>query len=190
LARACLWPRLSAYATVDTNRRTNAHNTESRQLRYAWHPWFRRTVWIHGTLIKGGRPVHRCSLEEKQEAQLTEIPQWMFEPDTCCRVRRGEKPVVDLAALLDLRLLLQRARSPACDPVVKAQHHPTPGGADARIGEPIPGSASQLVLPATAASRLGKATTRNQTAGCDPLGANAARTPSENLNWSRKGGRE
>jgi len=52
--------------------------------------------------------VYRCSLEEKQEAPLIEIPQWMFEPDICCGVRSGEKPVVDLSALLDLKLLLQR----------------------------------------------------------------------------------
>ena len=104
----------------------------------------------------------------------------MFEPDICCRVRSGEKPVVDLSALLDLKLLLQRARLPACDPVVKAQHHPTPGGADARIGEPIQGSSSRLVSPATPASRLGKATARNQTADDKVTGTTVARTQSEN----------
>ena len=187
---ACPSPAPDAFDPHGTNLQANAHNTESRQLRYAWHPWFGRPVWIHRTLVKSGRPVYRCSLEENQEAPLIEIPQWMFEPDSCCRVRSGEKPVVDLSALLDLKLLLQRARLPACDPVVKAQHHPTPGGADARIGEPIQGSSSRLVSPATPASRLGEATARNQTTGCDTTGANAARTPSENPNWSRKGGRE
>jgi hypothetical protein len=69
----------------------------------------------------------------------------MFESGACCRMHRAEKPAVDFAALLDLKLLLHRARSPARDLVVQAQHQSAPGGADARIGESTEGFANRVV---------------------------------------------
>ena len=104
----------------------------------------------------------------------------MFESGTCCRVHRAEKPAVDYAALLDLKLLLQRTRSPGRDVVVQAQHHSFPGGADARIGEPTEGSANRIVSPATTDSGLGKATPRNQTEDSKTTDATVARTQPEN----------
>ena len=102
----------------------------------------------------------------------------MFEAGVCCRVRRAEKPVVDCGALLDLKLLLQRTHDRAL--VVQAQHHSSPGGADARIGESTEGSANRVVSPATTDSGLAKAAARNQTADDKTTGTTVARTQSEN----------
>jgi hypothetical protein len=102
-------------------------------------------VWIHRAFVKSGRTVYRCSLEQNHEARLFEIPQWMFESGACCRLHSAEKLVVDCAALLDLKLLLHRARSPARDLVLQAQHQSAPGGADARIGESTEDSANPIV---------------------------------------------
>jgi len=104
----------------------------------------------------------------------------MFEAGACCRMHRAEKPAVDFAALLDLKLLLHRARSPARDLVVQAQHQSAPGGADTRIGESTEGFANRVVSSATADSGLAKATARNQTEDRKNIGATVARTQSEN----------
>jgi len=164
----------------DTSRQSNTHSTESREIRYPWHPWYGRSVWIHGAFVKGGQAVYRCSLEQNHEARLFEIPQWMFDSGACCRVHRAENAAVNCAALQALKLLLHRARSPARDLVVQAQHHSAPGGADARIGESIEGSSKRVVLPTPAESGLAKATARNQTTDCGTTGATAAPTRPKN----------
>src|SRR5262245_25440179 len=42
-----------------TSRQRNTHNTESREVRYAWHPWFGRIVTVFETLTKGEEPLSR-----------------------------------------------------------------------------------------------------------------------------------
>src|SRR6266403_2489999 len=185
-----LCPRPNAYVTADTSRQSNTHSTESREIRYPWHPWYGRPVWIHGVLVKSGQAVYRCSLEQNLEARLFEIPQWMFESGACCGMHRAENPAVEYAALQDLKLLLHRARSPARDLVVQGQHQSAPGGADARITESIEGSANRIVSPTPAESSLAKATARNQTTDRGTTGATAAPTQPENHDRaSRKGER-
>ena len=164
----------------DTSRQSNTHSTELREIHYPWHPWYGRPVWIHGAFVKSGCAVYRCSLEQNHEGRLFEIPQWMFEPSACCRLRRAEKPVVDCAALLALKLLLQSTRSPGRDLVIQAQHHPYPGGVDATIGESTEGSANRIVSPASAESGVAKATARNQTEDRRTPGATVAPTQPEN----------
>jgi hypothetical protein len=164
-----------------TSAQSNTHSTESREIRYPWHPWCGRLVWIHRTVVKVGRVVYRCSLQQNHEARLFEVPQWMFESGACCRVRSAEKPAVDCAALLELKLLLHHTCSPARDLVLQAQYCSSPGGTDASIREPTEGSSNRIVSPATADSGLAKATTRNQTEDGGVTGATAARTRQENL---------
>ena len=164
----------------NTSRQSNTHSTELREIRYPWHPWYGRPVWIYGAIVKSGWALYRCSLEQNQKARLFEIPQWMFDSGACCRVHRAEQPAVDSAALLELKLLLHRTRSPGRDLVVQAQHHSSPGGADARIGESTEGSANRVVSPTTTDSGLAKATARNQTADDKTTGTTVARTQSEN----------
>jgi hypothetical protein len=176
------------FSIDNTSRQSNTHSTESRELLYPWHPWCGRSVWIHGAFLKSREAVYRCSLEQNDETRLLEIPQWMFESSACCRVLRAENPAVDCAALLDLKLLLERTRSPGRDFVVQAQHHSSPGGADARIRDSIE-HANQIVSPAATNSGLAKATARNQAEDRGTTGATVARTQAKNPNrLSRKGG--
>src|SRR6266446_2666712 len=114
-APGSLCPRLNAYGTADTSRQSNTHSTEVREIRYPWHPWYGRPVWIHGALVKGGQALYHCSLEQNHQAPLFKIPQWMFESGACCRMHRAEEPAVDCAALRDLRRLHHHTRSPSRD---------------------------------------------------------------------------
>ena len=163
-----------------TSGQSNTHSTESREIRYPWHPWCGRSVWIHRKVVKGGRAVYRCSLEPNHEARLFEVPQWMFESGACCQVHSAEKPAVNCAALLDLKLLLHHARSPARTFVLQAQHSSSPGGgADAKIGKATEGYPTGIVSPTTSDSKLAKVTARNQTRNSGTTGATATRTPQE-----------
>jgi hypothetical protein len=162
-----------------TSRQSNTHSSEVREIRYPWHPWYGRAVCIHGALVKGGQALYHCSLEQNHQAPLFQIPQWMFESGACCRMHRAEEPAVDCAALRDLRRLLHHTRSPGRDFVVQAQHHSSPGGTDARIGESTKGSANRVVSPSTTDSDLAKATARNPTENRKPTRATVARTQPE-----------
>jgi len=174
-----------------TSGQSNTHSTESREIHYLWHPWCGRSVWIHGKVVKGGRAVYRCSLEQNHEARLFEVPQWMFESGACGQVRSAEKPAVNCAALLDLKLLLHHARSTARNLVLQAQHSSSPGGgADAKIGKATEGYPTGIVSPTTSDSKLAKVTARNQTEDSGTTGATAARTSQENPGLpARKGER-
>ena len=73
-----------------TSGQSNTHSTGSREIGYPWHPWCGRSVWIHRKVVKHGRAVYRCSLEPNHEAQLFEVPQWMFESSACCQVHSAK----------------------------------------------------------------------------------------------------
>jgi hypothetical protein len=158
----CLSPAPDASDPRGTSRQSNTHSTELREVLYPWHPWYGRSVWIHATFVKSGGVVCRCSLAQNDETRLFEIPQWMFEAGACCLARRAEKPAVDCAALLDLKILLHRVRSPVTELVVQAQHSP-PGDADARFGDSTESTANRIVSPSATSSDLAKVTARNQT---------------------------
>jgi hypothetical protein len=174
------WLALNVFSSADTSRQSNTHSTESREIRYPWHPWYGRPVWIHRAFVKAGQAVYRCSLEQNLEGPLLEIPQWMLDSGVCCRIHSAENAAVDCAALQDLKLLLHRARSPSRNLVIQAQHPSSPGGADAKITESIEGFANRLVSPTPAESGLAKATARNQTTDRGTTGAIAAPTQPKN----------
>ena len=184
---ACPWRGLGGFGPHGTNRQCNTHSTELREIDYPWHSWYGRSVLVDGALVKGGCALYRWSPEQNQEARLFEIPQWMFEPSACCRLRRAERPVVDCSALLALKLLLHRTRSPGRELVVQAEHHSSPGGVDARTGESTESSTKRIVSPAPADSGLAQAAARNQTEDRRTPGATVARTQPENADPSREG---
>jgi hypothetical protein len=178
--RACPSPVRDESDPRGTSGQSNTHSTESREIRYPWHPWCGQAVWIHRTVVKSGRILYRCSLDQNREARLFEVPQWMFESGACCRVHSAEKPAVNCAALLDLKLLLHHSCSPARGLVLQAQHCSFPGGTDASIREPTEDSTDRIVSSDPAGSVLAKATARNQTEDRGTTGATAARTPQKN----------
>jgi hypothetical protein len=138
--------------------------------------------------VKSGEAVYRCSLEQNDETRLFEIPQWMFESGACCLVRSVEKPSVNCAALLDLKILLHRGRSPVGDLVLQAQHS-SPGDADGKVRDSIENAPNRTVLPAAPNSGLAKITERNQTEDRGTTCATVAPTTAKHPNrLCRKGG--
>lgn len=113
-----------------TSRQRNTHNTESREVRYPWHPWFGRRVTVYETVTKGGHPVSRCGIEDQRNDRSVEVPAWMFEAAACDHLRLITTPFVDCQALIELKAVMQTA--PRTD-MLQAPHHSltAPGGADA-----------------------------------------------------------
>lgn len=146
-------------------RQLNTHITESREVRYPWHPWFGRCVVVYDRLINHGHAVCRCglALEEERRRRPIEIPTWMFEPLACSRLRVMATPMVGCDALLELKALLQAAHRPDCGDVLQAQHRSllTAGGADATISEPTPTLATHPVSAPIVAPIIADVLTRD-----------------------------
>lgn len=121
-----------------TSRQSNTHSIESREVRYPWHPWYGRTVWIYQSLKKHDRGVLRCRVEQDVRVGLFEVPEWMFETAAGC-IQLAKTPAVECEALRDLKVLLQGHQSQSgLDRVVEVQHQSlqSSGGADAEPTEP------------------------------------------------------
>jgi hypothetical protein len=127
--------RRARCAGVDrcTSRRQNAHITERRVILYRWHPWHGRTVLIVGAVSKGAIASFRCQLEE-QDSRSLEVPQWMFDAATCCRLQQAAVPMVTCDALREVRALIAAVQRDAVGFMLQAEH-PIPkltGGAHAK----------------------------------------------------------
>jgi hypothetical protein len=174
-----------AFGSGDTTRQPNTHNTEAREVRYPWHPWFGRSVAVYEVLVKQGHSVCRCGLEEERTRRAVEIPTWMFEPAACCRLRVMAVPTVDCDALRALQALLRAV--PRSDPgvVLQAQHHSllAAGGADAPVSEPTATLATHAVSSPTLTSVVSDLATRDPREDDSVAGsaASSARRPSRRL---------
>jgi len=145
------------------SRQHNTHNIELREVRYAWHPWHDRVVAIHQAFTRSGCTLFRCSIEENLETRLLEIPQWMFDPATCCRMHLAAVPTVAGKALLDLKTLLQGTPLPDNGILLQARHRSllSSGGADAKVSEPTENYSTQTVSSTPPEPHLAGAASRN-----------------------------
>ena len=138
---------------------TQQHNTHIRDLReicYSWHPWHGRSVWVHATLVKRGRAVVHCSLEDVQTSRVLEVPLWMLDVAACCKTRVSKPGFASAQSLRELKEVLQSAlpQAQAYD-TSEAQHRYLldAGGADGGIDgsaeiEPTPVACSSTMQPA------------------------------------------
>jgi hypothetical protein len=131
--RLNLYPTRDEGASDGTSRQSNTHSIESREVRYPWHPWYGRTVWVYQSLKKHGRGILRCRIEQDVRVGLLELPEWMLEASAGC-IQLAKTPAVACEALCDLKALLQgyQTRSNR-EGVVEVQHQllQPSGGADA-----------------------------------------------------------
>src|SRR5262245_54011813 len=83
-----------------TSRQSNTHSIESREVRYPWHPWYGRTIWVYESLKKHGRGILRCRIEQDVRVGLLELPEWMFEA-AAGGIQLAKTPGVGYEALRD-----------------------------------------------------------------------------------------
>jgi hypothetical protein len=161
-----------AIESRDTSRQSNTHSIEAREVRYPWHPWYGRTVWIYQSLKKHGDGILRCRIEQDQSVSLQELPEWMF--DTAAgQIQIAKAPAVGCEALRDLKALLQGIQTRSGrDSVVEIQHQSlqSSGGADVQAAEtsqvyPTPTIPSKVQEPAVAGLTSGNSTEHRENAG-------------------------
>jgi hypothetical protein len=117
-----------------TSRQQNAHITERRVVLYRWHPWHGRSVSVAGMTVRAGTAILRCRTED-DSGRSFEVPEWMFDAATCCRIRLASAPIVTYAALRAVRELVEAAERIPARPVRQTEL-PTTEGATHAIDEP------------------------------------------------------
>ena len=123
-------------ASGDTRSQSNTHSIESEEVRYPWHPWYGRRVWIHEDLDKNGDGIRRCRSENDLNARPLELPAWMFDEERCRCMQICSVARVDWRALQRLKELLRQRKSQTDrDGIVESQHRL--GGADAEASESL-----------------------------------------------------
>ena len=145
---------------------TQQHNTHSRDLReicYSWHPWHGRAVWVHATLVKRGRGVAHCSLEDFQTSRVLEVPLWMLDVAACCKTRVSKPGFASAQSLRELKDVLQSALARAqADDTPETQHRYLldAGGADGGIGGPAEIEPTAVVCSSAVQPTLDRAVVR------------------------------
>ena len=150
---------LPAPHAFDGRYTTQQHNTHIRDLReicYSWHPWHGRAVWVHATLVKRGRAVAHCSLEDVQTCRVLEVPLWMLDVAACCKTRVSKPGFASAQSLRELKEVLQSARPRVPAPIApetQPRYLLDAGGADGGIDgpaeiEPTPVVCSSAMQPA------------------------------------------
>ena len=128
-------PILGGCAPSDTIHQHNTHIREPREVCYPWHPWHGGKVWVHTTLVKRGRAVAHCSLEDAQPFRVLEVPLWMLDVAVCCKIRVAKSGLANVESLRELKALLHSVQRARGDIVREAQHRYllNAGGADVTI---------------------------------------------------------
>ena len=157
-------------------RQPNTHITGSAEVCYPWHPWCGRSISIRESLVKKGQALCRCRLEGDHRAKSLEVPQWMLDRATCCRMCLVDGPRVACGDLLRLKELLRVVAGEGDGVVVENQHRSLigKGDADEKVPELPTHRPAGIVPPAPKNADLAGPTSRDQAENNDALGANAA----------------
>jgi hypothetical protein len=108
-ALAGVLPAQHAFDGHYTSQQHNTHIRDLREICYSWHPWHGRAVWVHATLVKRGRAVAHCSLEDIQTSRVLEVPLWMLDVVSCCKTRVSQPGFASAQSLRELKEVLQSA---------------------------------------------------------------------------------
>src|SRR3954453_171028 len=77
---------LDGFVRDDTTQQRHTHIRDVREVRYCFHPWHGRAVWVHASLIRRGRAVAYCSLKD-ENSRVLEVPLWMLDVAACSKTR-------------------------------------------------------------------------------------------------------
>ncbi len=58
---------------------------------------------MHATLVKRGRAVAHCSLEDIQASRVLEVPLWMLDVVACCKTRVSQPGFASAQSLRELK---------------------------------------------------------------------------------------
>src|SRR5262249_25596374 len=148
-----------------TSRQSKTHNIESREVRYRWHPWHGRAVWVYQSLKKQGIGILRCRTDQDERVSLLELPEWMFDTGAG-EIQLAKTAVVSCEALRDLKAVLQQHQSLARrNGVIKSQHQSlqSSGGADVQATETTQADSTETISAKAQDSPVGESASGDST---------------------------
>ena len=60
---------------------------------------------------RNGVATFRCRLSDEKDGKAYDVPQWMFDPAACARIKKSDQPYVSVLALRQLVQLLSDANA-------------------------------------------------------------------------------
>src|ERR1700722_4442465 len=69
-----------------TTQQHKTHSTASGEVHYPWHPWFGNRVEVLEFVNRSDRSVARCRREGDESGRALELPRWMLDRTSCCRL--------------------------------------------------------------------------------------------------------
>ena len=133
------------FAPRCTTRRHKTHNTVVSEVLYPWHPWHGREVQVIEGMTRSDRAVFRCRLDPDESGRTLELPQWMLDRATCCRMQLAAHPTVRVDELRSLQRLLELLRRGEASNAIEDRHDPFPLKGDADVH-----ATEDCTLPSTA----------------------------------------
>lgn len=118
----------------------------------------------------------RCSLEDVYPFRILEVPLWMFDAPTCCKIQSAGSSVVTVEALRELKAVLRSTEHSHGDLAIQAQHPylQNAGGADVDAVGPTEIHATGVVCSAASETGLAGIVVRDATKGFAIVDATAS----------------
>src|SRR5438270_8337695 len=163
--RATCFLCLDGCVRNDTTQQRNTHIRDVREIRYCFHPWHGRAVWVHASLIRRGRAVAHCSLED-ENSRVLEVPLWMLDVAACSKTALSNLAFVSADSLRELKEILESARLRAQLPTTpETQHQYLQDAKDAEGGtaDPTETEATSVICSSLVQSVLGRPVARHST---------------------------
>ena len=148
-----------------TTQQRDTHIRDVREIRYCFHPWHGRAVWVHARLIRRGRVVAYCSLEY-ENSRVLEVPLWMLDVAACSKIRVSKLGFVSADSLRELKEILESARLRAqlpTTPETQHQYLQDAKGAEGGTADPTETEATSVICSSPVQSALGRPVARHST---------------------------
>ena len=149
----------------DTTQQRNTHIRDVREIRYCFHPWHRRAVWVHASLVRRGRAVAYCSLEE-ENSRVLEVPLWMLDVAACSKNQVSKLGFVSTDSLRELKEILESARLGAqarTTPETQHRYLQDAKGADGGAADRAETKPTSVICWSPVQSALGRPVARHST---------------------------
>jgi hypothetical protein len=149
----------------DTTQQRNTHIRDLREILYCFHAWHGRAVWVHASLVRRGRAVAYCSLED-ENSRVLEVPLWMLDVAACSKTALSKLAFVSAESLRELKEILESARLRAqlpATPETQHQYLQDAKGAEGGTADATETEPTSVIYSSPMQSALGRPVARHST---------------------------
>jgi hypothetical protein len=156
---------LDGFVRDDTTQQRHTHIRDLREILYCFHAWHGRAVWVHASLVRRGRAVAYCSLED-ENSRVLEVPLWMLDVAACSKTALSKLAFVSAESLRELKEILEsaslRAQLPAT-PETQHQYLQDAKGAEGGTADATETEPTSVIYSSPMQSALGRPVARHST---------------------------